>query len=69
MGKILNEEVINQLNLKFGEQVSLLSEPSDLPNFETSSEQITEVLTFLKTDPAIQFNYLTDITAVHYPDK
>ncbi|MGI4728233.1 MAG: NADH-quinone oxidoreductase subunit C [Janthinobacterium lividum] len=68
MGKILNEEVINQLNLKFGDQVLLRSELSDLPNFETSRELITEVLTFLKTDSALRFNYLTDITAVHYPD-
>jgi len=69
MGKILNEDVINQLNLKFGDQILLLSEPSDLLNFETSSEFITEVLSYLKTDPTLQFNYLTDITAVHYPDK
>ncbi len=69
MGKISNEEVINQLNSKFGEQIVLLSEPSDLPNFETSREKITDVLSFLKTDPTFQFNYLTDITAVHYPDK
>jgi NADH-quinone oxidoreductase subunit C len=69
MGKIFNEDVINQLNLKFGEQVSLLSEPADLLNFETSRELIAEVLSFLKTDPALQFNYLTDITAVHFPDK
>ncbi len=69
MGKVSNEEVIKQLSLKFGEHVSLLAEPSDLSNFETSREQITDVLTFLKTDPTLQFNYLTDITAVHYPDK
>ncbi len=69
MSVILKDEVINQLNQKFGEQVSLLTEISDLPNFETSPEQITEVLTFLKTDPTLQFNYLTDLTAVHYPDR
>lgn len=69
MTRILNKEVIDQLNLKFGEQVSLLTETSDLSNFETSIEKITEVLTFLKTDSTLQFNYLTDITAVHYPDQ
>lgn len=69
MGKIFIEEVINQLNSKFGDQVCLLTEYSDLQNFETSRGQINEVLTFLKTDPTLQFNYLTDITAVHYPDK
>lgn len=69
MGKILIEEVVNQLNLKFAEQVSLIPEPSDLYNFQTSREQIIEVLSFLKTDPALQFIFLTDITAVHYPEK
>ncbi len=69
MGRILNEEVIHQLNLKFGGQVSLLTENSDLPNFETSCDQISAVLTFLKNDPTLQFNYLTDLTAVHYPDQ
>jgi NADH-quinone oxidoreductase subunit C len=69
MGKILQDEVVNHLHLKFGEQVSLLSEPSDLLNFNTSKQHITEVLTFLKTDTTLKFNYLTDITAVHYPEK
>lgn len=69
MGKILNEEVIHQLNLKFGEQVFLMAENSDLFNFETSREKITEVLTFLKIDQTLQFNYLTDLTAVHFPDQ
>ena len=69
MAKILNDEVIVQLNSKFGNQVPLLTESSDLSNFEVSREQIIEVLTFLKTDPTLQFNYLSDLTAVHYPDK
>ncbi len=69
MGKILNEEIVNQLNAKFGDHLSLLSEPSDLPNFETSKAYLIEVLTFLKSDPILQFNFLTDITAVHYPEK
>lgn len=69
MGKILNEEVIDHLSSKFGEQISVLSGPSDLLDFETSRENITAVLTYLKTDSALQFNYLTDITAVHHPEK
>jgi NADH-quinone oxidoreductase subunit C len=69
MGKISNEEVAGQLGSKFGEQISTLSDPSDLVNFETSRESITAVLAYLKTDKTLQFNYLTDITAVHYPEK
>jgi len=69
MGKILTEDLVNQLNLKFGEQVVLMTELSDLPNFQASREQINNVLSYLKTDPALKFNFLTDITGVHYPDR
>ncbi len=69
MGKILTEDLVNQLNLKFGEQVVLMTELSDLPNFQASCEQINDVLSYLKTDPALKFNFLTDITGVHYPDR
>ncbi len=68
MGKIFNEEVANQLSLKFGEKVSLLNETSDLPNYQTSREDIIEVLNYLKSSQ-LQFNFLTDITAVHYPER
>ncbi len=69
MGKILTEDLVNQLNLKFGKQVVLMTELSDLPNFQASREQINDVLSYLKTDPALKFNFLTDITGVHYPDR
>lgn len=68
MGKIFNDEVANQLSLKFGEKVSQLNEISDLPNYETSREDIIEVLSYLKSSE-LQFNFLTDITAVHYPER
>lgn len=69
MAKVFNEEVANQLKLKFGDKVSLLTEISDLPNYETSNNEIIEVLNYLKADTKLQFNFLTDITAVHYPEK
>ncbi|HCN85152.1 MAG TPA: NADH-quinone oxidoreductase subunit C, partial [Sphingobacteriaceae bacterium] len=30
---------------------------------------ITEILSFLKQDPELNFNYLTDITGIHYPEQ
>ncbi len=69
MGKILTEDIVNQLDLKFGQQVVLMTELSDLPSFQASREQINDVLSYLKTDPALKFNFLTDITGVHYPDR
>ncbi|OAQ38419.1 NADH dehydrogenase [Pedobacter psychrophilus] len=69
MGKIANQEIIDRLNAKFSQQIETISEPYGLLTFETSTALISEVLAFLKTDPELKFNYLTDITAVHYPEK
>jgi NADH-quinone oxidoreductase subunit C len=69
MGKITNEELLNSIKAKFESDVTEVTEPYGLLTFETSREKITDLLTFLKTDAALQFIYLTDITAIHYPER
>jgi NADH-quinone oxidoreductase subunit C len=68
MGKIANEDVLAKISAKFADKVVLVGEPFGLPTLETGREQIIDVLEFLKNDPVLQFIYLTDITAIHYPD-
>lgn len=67
MGKISNQLVLQKLSNQFGEHISLPYEPYGLLTFETSREHILNVLTFLKENRELNFNFLTDITAVHYP--
>ena len=69
MGKLNNQQVIQSLTSVFGDRISVPSEPYGFLTFETSSENISEVLRFLKEDKELKFNYLTDITAIHYPDQ
>jgi NADH-quinone oxidoreductase subunit C len=69
MGKLNNQQVIQSLTSAFGGRISIPSEPYGLLTLETSSENISEVLRFLKEDKELKFNYLTDITAIHYPDQ
>jgi NADH-quinone oxidoreductase subunit C len=69
MGKITNQEVLDRINAQFGEQVNLIGEPHSLLTVETTREQIIDLLGFLKNDPTLQFIFLTDITAIHYPEK
>ncbi|RCH54590.1 NADH-quinone oxidoreductase subunit C [Mucilaginibacter hurinus] len=69
MGKITNEELLSKIHSKFGEQVFLTGEPFGLLTLETGREQIIDLLTFLKTDAALQFIFLTDITGIHYPGQ
>ncbi|MEB0248960.1 MULTISPECIES: NADH-quinone oxidoreductase subunit C [unclassified Mucilaginibacter] len=68
MAKISNEELLQRLNDKFAGQVTQTGADFGLLTVEAKKENINEVLSFLKTDAVLQFIYLTDLTAVHYPE-
>lgn len=67
--KITNEELLNSIKSKFADEVTSTGEPFGLLTIETSRDQIINLLAFLKTDPKLQFIFLTDITAIHYPEQ
>ncbi|HPI54964.1 MAG TPA: NADH-quinone oxidoreductase subunit C [Chitinophagaceae bacterium] len=65
---LTNEIVKNKLIEKFGDQVSNFTEPYGMLTFEASNEINLKLLTFLHDDPELEFTFLNDLTAVHYPD-
>ena len=67
MSKLTNEELLQSINSKFAAEVTNVTEPYGLLTLETSREQIIDLLSYLKTDAKLQFIYLTDLTAIHYP--
>jgi NADH-quinone oxidoreductase subunit C len=69
MGTLNNDILLQQLTDRFGDNVKLVGEPYGLVTVETHRETIIELLTFLKNDALLQFIYLTDITAIHYPEQ
>lgn len=69
MDKLTNQYIIESLREKFGEAVQIIGEPHSLLTLSTSADQIIEVLTYLKNSESLRFNYLTDITGVHYPNQ
>ena len=69
MVKINNQQVIQSITAKFGDRITVPTEPYGLLTFETTAEHISEVLQYLKTDKDMRFNYLTDITGIHYPEQ
>lgn len=69
MAQIPNEELLKRIAEKFDQQVTLVGEPYGLLTVETGREQIIDLLTFLKTDDALRFIFLTDITGIHYPEQ
>jgi len=69
MAEVTNQELITLLGERFGGKIIGVNEPYGLLTFETTKDVIIEVLKFLKENAATDFNFLTDITAVHYPEK
>jgi NADH-quinone oxidoreductase subunit C len=68
MSQLTNEIIQQKLTEKFGEQVTGFDEPYGMLTFEAPKEFNLKVLQFLFDDEALQFQFMTDLCAVHYPD-
>lgn len=68
-GTLTNETIKERLTAKFGEQLSRFEEPYGLLSFEAPAELNLKVLQFLYDDEQLRFQFLTDLTAVHYPGQ
>jgi NADH-quinone oxidoreductase subunit C len=64
-----NEIVKQKLTEKFGEQLTDWQEPYGMLTFAAAKDLNLKVLQFLFDDEALQFRFLTDLQAVHYPDR
>ncbi len=62
----LIQEKISQ---KFGNNVLDFQTTGGIFSFETASGQLHEVIRFLKEDSELNFHFLTDLCAIHYPDN
>lgn len=69
MTNLDNSLVLGRLKERFGDAIHDVVEPHGLLTVQTEKENIIAVLEFLKKDEELQFTYLTDITAVHYPEQ
>lgn len=66
---LTNDFIKLRLTEKFGEALSAFEEPYGLLTFTASKELNLKILQFLFDDAELQFQFLTDLTAVHYPDN
>ena len=65
---LTNETIKERLLQKFGEQVSHFEEPYGMLTFEAPKDMNLKVMQFLYDHPELRFKFLTDLTAVHYPN-
>jgi len=66
---ITREQIKHKLNAQFGDGIISWNETSDILTLEVKPELNLKVLTFLYDEPSLGFQFLTDLTGIHFPDK
>lgn len=66
---LTNDNIKTRLTEKFGDQLSDWQEPYGMLTFTSPKDLNLKVLQFLYDDPELRFQFLTDLQAVHYPDR
>lgn len=62
---VIQEKLVD----KFGDKVTGFLQQKDIFSFEIAPDYMSAVMQFLKEDPTLRFNFLTDLCGVHYPDN
>ena len=67
--ELTNEKIRERLSEKFGEEMAEWGEPYGMLTFSAPKALNLKVLQFLFDDEELKFRFLTDLQAVHYPDR
>lgn len=60
--------LVKRLKAKFGDAIGDASEFIGQLSVHVQRERVVEICDFLRSDEETPFNYLSDLTCVHYPD-
>lgn len=66
---LTNKIIQQKLTEKFGEELTNWQEPFEMLTFTAPKDLNLKVLQFLYDDAELRFQFLTDLQAVHYPEK
>ncbi|GGK61831.1 NADH-quinone oxidoreductase subunit C [Rufibacter glacialis] len=69
MAELTNELLVQALQEKFGDQLFDIHEPYGLVTVTTTRENIIPMLQTLYDDASLQFQFLTTMCGIHYPDN
>jgi NADH-quinone oxidoreductase subunit C len=64
-----NDFITEKIKAEFGDEIFDFVEHYDILTFTSDKELNLKVLTYLKESPELNFAYLNDLTAIHYPDN
>jgi NADH-quinone oxidoreductase subunit C len=58
-----------KLSATFSDITFLFKQEKDILSVEVPADKISAIILFLKNDPELRFNFLTDLCGVHFPDN
>jgi NADH-quinone oxidoreductase subunit C len=61
--------VVDLLIKRFSDSVSVVEEKVNWPSVRVKLEALQNIATFLKQEPTLDFDYLTSISGVDYPER
>jgi NADH-quinone oxidoreductase subunit C len=64
-----NFDIITLLNEKFSSEIITSETAFGIVSVTVRSTSLLSIIEFLKNDPKADYNFLTDICGVHYPDS
>jgi len=64
-----SKDIIALVKRRFSTVIISSDSSSDIPSIVISSNSVYEVMEFLKNNPETDFNFLTDLCGIHYPDS
>lgn len=67
--QLTNEQIKTKLTEKFGDVLTDWQEPYGMLTFTAPKDLNIKVMQFLFEDEELKFRFLTDLQAVHYPDR
>jgi NADH-quinone oxidoreductase subunit C len=65
---LTNETIRRRLEKQFEGQLGRMEEPYGMLTFEAPKDLNLKIMQFLYDDEELRFQFLTDLTAVHYPN-
>ena len=65
----VDKEILTAISERFGSAITDSDLTGDILTITVGSNFIFDLIAFLKNDPAMNFNFLTTLCGVHYPDR
>lgn len=69
MDSTAQEKIINLLRAKFEGDILLIENPYNFLTITVKNEKIVELIQYLYNNNEAQFQYLTDLCGIHFPDQ